>query len=55
MWVRGSCGDTSSVRNLDMDKVGAADSRIGFVVVMVIIVVERIKPFKTRGSVRGRR
>ena len=48
-------GDTSSVRNLDIDKVGAADSRTGFVAVMVIIVIERIKLFKTRGSVRGRR
>jgi energy-converting hydrogenase Eha subunit C len=36
-------GNTSSVRNLDVDKVGAADSLTGAVMVMVIIVVERIK------------
>jgi len=45
-------GNISNVRNLDIDKVGAADSLTGFVVVMVIIVIERIKLFKTRGSVK---
>jgi hypothetical protein len=41
------CGFTgagnTSVGNLDVDKVGAADSLTGAVMVMVIIVIERIK------------
>jgi hypothetical protein len=38
-------GNTNSVRNLDVDKVEAADSLTGAVMVMVlvIIVIERIK------------
>jgi hypothetical protein len=50
----GSCGfaqagNTSSARNLDVDKVGAADSLLAVVVmVMVIIVVERIKIKRSR-------
>ena len=36
-------GNTCSVRNLDVDKVGAADSLTGAVMAMVIVVVERIK------------
>ena len=53
---RGACcgfagaGYTSSVRNLDIDKVGAADSLIAAV---MAIVVERIKLFKTRVTSSG--
>jgi hypothetical protein len=39
-------GNTNSVRNLDVDKVGAADSLTQVVMVIVIIVVERIKSSK---------
>jgi hypothetical protein len=43
-WFRfAGAGHTSSVRNLDVDKVGAADSLTRAVMVMVIIVVERVK------------
>ena len=43
-WHRfAGAGDGSSVRNLDVDKVGAADSLTGAVVIMVTIVIERIK------------
>jgi hypothetical protein len=41
-------GNTSSVRNLDVDKVGAADSRAGAVIIIVITFVERIKRQDTR-------
>jgi hypothetical protein len=43
-------GNTSGVRNLDVDKVGAADSLTGAVMVMMIIVVERIKRSRREGS-----
>jgi hypothetical protein len=36
-------GNTSSMRNLNVNKVGAADLLIWAVMVRVIIVVERIK------------
>ena len=45
-----AAGYTSSVRNLDIDKVGAANSLIGAV---MAIVVERIKLFNTRVTSSG--
>ncbi|KAF8497805.1 hypothetical protein F5888DRAFT_1634238 [Russula emetica] len=47
-WNDGWCGfagpgNTSSVRNLDVDKAWAVDSLTGAVIIMVIIVVERMK------------
>lgn len=47
-------GNISSARNLDVDKVGAADSLLAVVVmVMVIIVVERIKIKRSRSEEVG--
>jgi hypothetical protein len=52
LWIHGELATLAECRNLDVDKVGAADPLTEAVMVMVIIIVEKKnQKFKTQGRI----